>query len=254
MTELAHPVDLRLSEQLQDRNYRKRFFWAELSARIAEQLISLRKRRGLTQTEVADLTGTKQPAISRAEQADYQNWNLKTLRSIAEALDARVRVTIEASEDVISEYESKASQPSEEQIAIAEEPVCNFITLVPARQGIANGFVFDQTPHHPNLFGVPVSGVNNVFSTASGGAFYSGGMTAPWAANCPIPTLSDPTKVALLQRVDQLEKLLAEKGRENRKLSKAANPRSISEGLVPIEFPDNPLQNQRGIPAEFLVQ
>jgi hypothetical protein len=43
----------------------------------------------------------KQPAISRSEQADYQNWNLNTLRIIAEAQDARIRVLIEAVEDIL---------------------------------------------------------------------------------------------------------------------------------------------------------
>ena len=108
----AKPVNLELARRLrEDKNARLRYFWAESSRKIAEQLIALRKRRGLTQADVAKLTATKQPAISRVEQADYQNWNLKTLRSIAEALDARVLVVIQPSEDVLNEYEP----PGEEQ-------------------------------------------------------------------------------------------------------------------------------------------
>ncbi len=106
VADIAHSIDLNLPEKLRDRAYRLKFFWAETSAKIAAQLIALRKRRGLNQTQVAELVGTKQPAISRAEQADYQHWNVKTLRSYAEALDARVRVLIEPSEDVIHEYEA----------------------------------------------------------------------------------------------------------------------------------------------------
>lgn len=106
MTDIAPSIDVNLSAKLRDKLYRRKFFWAESSARIAEQLIMLRKRRGLNQKQVADLTDTKQPAISRPEQADYQNWNLRTLRSIADALDARLRVHIEPSEDVLKEYES----------------------------------------------------------------------------------------------------------------------------------------------------
>jgi transcriptional regulator with XRE-family HTH domain len=108
MTDVASQIDLNLPHRLrEDPGYRRRFFWAESSAKIAAALIALRKRRGLNQKQVAEITGTKQPAISRAEQADYQNWNLNTLRSIADALDARVRVLIEPSEDVLKEYDTE---------------------------------------------------------------------------------------------------------------------------------------------------
>jgi transcriptional regulator with XRE-family HTH domain len=73
---------------LEDREYRRQFFWAETSAGIARDLIKLRKLRGHSQKQLADLTGTKQPAISRIEQADYENWNLRTLRTIADAADS----------------------------------------------------------------------------------------------------------------------------------------------------------------------
>jgi transcriptional regulator with XRE-family HTH domain len=102
----SHSIDLKIREKLEgDREYRKRFFWAQAAAEIASQLIKLRKKRNLNQGEVAALIGTKQPAISRAEQADYNNWNLRTLRSISEALDARIRVVIEPAEDVLAEYD-----------------------------------------------------------------------------------------------------------------------------------------------------
>ncbi len=110
--EPAQSIDLNLGEKLKDKGYRQRFFRAQDSAKIAEQLIALRKRRGLNQTQTADLSGTKQPAISRAEQADYQNRKLETLRAIVEALDGRLRVIIEPAEDVLKEYigEPKAAR------------------------------------------------------------------------------------------------------------------------------------------------
>jgi transcriptional regulator with XRE-family HTH domain len=104
MEELAPAIDLDLPKKLRDPDYRHQFFLAESSALIAEQLVALRKRRQLSQKQVADLAGTRQPAISRAEQADYRNWSFNTLRSIADVLDARIRVLIEASEDVLPEY------------------------------------------------------------------------------------------------------------------------------------------------------
>jgi transcriptional regulator with XRE-family HTH domain len=109
MSEVAHSIDLDLAAKLQgDSAFRREFFHAEASAKIAEQLIRLRKRRDLTQGELAKLAGTGQPAISRCERADYQNWTINTLRSITEALDGRLTVIIEAAEDVIGEYKKPA--------------------------------------------------------------------------------------------------------------------------------------------------
>ena len=100
-------IDLELSNKLKDVDYRRKFFIAESSARIARQLIELRKRRGLSQAQVAELARTGQPAISRAERADYCNWSFNTLRKLAEVMDARIRVLIEPSEEVLREYEAE---------------------------------------------------------------------------------------------------------------------------------------------------
>ena len=102
--ENAPSIEVGLPTKLRDPQYRKSYFLAEASALIAEQLISLRRRRQLNQKQVAELVGTHQPGISRAEKADYHSWSFKTLRGIAEALDARIRVLIEPSEDVLHEY------------------------------------------------------------------------------------------------------------------------------------------------------
>ena len=102
-------IDLGISKKLRsDRVYRQAFFLAESSALIAKQLIELRKRRGLNQSQVAEALETGQPAISRVERADYRNWSFNTLRRLADAMDARLRVIIEPSEDVLGEYEGQA--------------------------------------------------------------------------------------------------------------------------------------------------
>jgi transcriptional regulator with XRE-family HTH domain len=101
-------INLNLSKKLRDnREYRQAFFLAESSALIAKQLIELRKRRGLHQSQVAEALETGQPAISRVERADYRNWSFNTLRRLADAMDARLRVIIEPSEDVLGEYEQQ---------------------------------------------------------------------------------------------------------------------------------------------------
>lgn len=57
---------------------------------IADMNIStIRKRRGLTQVDLAELTKLTQPTISRAERGDDSS-TLATLKSIAAALDVEL--------------------------------------------------------------------------------------------------------------------------------------------------------------------
>jgi DNA-binding XRE family transcriptional regulator len=61
-------IDLDIAERLRaDAEFRQAYFLAESSGMIARQLIGLRKRRGLSQTEIAKQLDTRQPAISRVE-------------------------------------------------------------------------------------------------------------------------------------------------------------------------------------------
>ena len=113
-------INLGVSRKLRsNRAYRQSFFLAESSALIAKQLIELRKRRGLNQSQVAEALETGQPAISRVERADYRNWSFNTLRRLADAMDARLRVIIEPSEDVLGEYEGQA-KPSADPSKISD--------------------------------------------------------------------------------------------------------------------------------------
>jgi transcriptional regulator with XRE-family HTH domain len=127
MTEIAQLIELNLAEKLQNREYRQRFFLAEASASIAKQLIALRKLRGLDQAQLAKLVDTQQPAISRIEKADYQNWSFNTLRKIAAAENARIRVIIEPAEDVLKEYETQS-----ESVPVA---TCNYDALLDSLGG-----------------------------------------------------------------------------------------------------------------------
>jgi transcriptional regulator with XRE-family HTH domain len=134
MAEIAHSIDLNLPEKLKDLAYRQRFFLAESSAQIAAQLIALRKRRDLNQQEVAELIGTQQPAISRIEKADYQSWSFTVLRKIADALDARLRVIIEPSEDILREYSEDQLSAESSELAAIKEILRTPTSSVPAQQ------------------------------------------------------------------------------------------------------------------------
>ena len=62
-------------------------------ARIAEQVTEQRKARGLSQKELAELTGTTQSAIARLESGGRPP-RIDTLLRIAEALDCELIVQL----------------------------------------------------------------------------------------------------------------------------------------------------------------
>lgn len=62
-------------------------------AQIAEQVSEHRKARGLSQQELAELTGTTQSAIARLESGGRPP-RIDTLLRIAEALDCDLRVEL----------------------------------------------------------------------------------------------------------------------------------------------------------------
>ena len=63
------------------------------NAAVARQIYDLRTARGLTQRQLADLVGTKQPVIARLEDADYEGHSLSMLSRIADALGYSVSVS-----------------------------------------------------------------------------------------------------------------------------------------------------------------
>ncbi len=63
------------------------------NAAVARQIYELRTARGLTQKQLAELIGTKQPVIARLEDADYEGHSLAMLYRIAASLGCSVSVT-----------------------------------------------------------------------------------------------------------------------------------------------------------------
>lgn len=61
---------------------------------IAYQMYDLRKKAGLTQTQLAKLVHTKQSNIARIESADYTGYTWKTLEKVTKALKARVEIRV----------------------------------------------------------------------------------------------------------------------------------------------------------------
>lgn len=61
---------------------------------IEHKIAALRKRRGLTQAELARRSGVSQPMIAQIESGKLSNLTLKTLARTARALGARLRLDL----------------------------------------------------------------------------------------------------------------------------------------------------------------
>lgn len=77
-----------------DPSLKEEFEKADRAWDIAFQVYDLRKKAGLTQTELADLVGTKQSNIARIESADYTGYTFKTLEKVTKALKAKLEIRI----------------------------------------------------------------------------------------------------------------------------------------------------------------
>jgi ribosome-binding protein aMBF1 (putative translation factor) len=54
-----------------------------INAEVAQLMYEARNKAGLTQKQLAELIGTKQPVIARLEDADYEGHSLSMLQKIA---------------------------------------------------------------------------------------------------------------------------------------------------------------------------
>lgn len=73
----------------------KPFGLANLAADAALQIRMARKRAGITQVELARRMGVTQQQVQRLEDPDRSNPTVSTLRAIADALGAEVRIRFE---------------------------------------------------------------------------------------------------------------------------------------------------------------
>lgn len=77
---------------LRDARFRKGYEAALERLRIAEALVQLRERRGLTQAALARRIGVSQPFIAKLEAGEAHNFRLETLVKLAVALGSDLEV------------------------------------------------------------------------------------------------------------------------------------------------------------------
>ncbi len=87
MTTLNEFID----EQLKDPVFKKKYDAMEPEFTVMQAMIDARKERGMTQKELAEITGISQADISRLERGTG-NPSLKTLQRVAQALKMSLKI------------------------------------------------------------------------------------------------------------------------------------------------------------------
>jgi len=75
----------------EDPELKKEYDKLELEYKIISQIIDLRRKKKISQKQLAELLNTKQPSIARLESGDY-NPSIDFLKKIAEVLGAELEI------------------------------------------------------------------------------------------------------------------------------------------------------------------
>lgn len=89
-------------DKLEDPKFRKGFEEEYHRLSVAEQLVRLRLQAELTQAELAKKTGTTASAISRYENAEYDRYELQTIRKIVKACGGTLQIVINGPSDKVA--------------------------------------------------------------------------------------------------------------------------------------------------------
>lgn len=95
----------RIREELNDREYRHAYAQEFLDMTLARQIRALRKARGWSQKDLADLLETKQSRISEIEDEEYGALSLATLKDLARVFDVYLNVRFTSFTDLLSQVD-----------------------------------------------------------------------------------------------------------------------------------------------------
>jgi transcriptional regulator with XRE-family HTH domain len=103
----------KLRPEFQDKEYRDAYADECLNTMIATQIKVLREQRKMTQGELAEASGMKQPRIPLLEDSSYSNWTVNTLKRFAKAFDVAVSVKFETFSKLIEDFENLSRESLE---------------------------------------------------------------------------------------------------------------------------------------------
>ena len=89
--ELFVDFDDLLKEKLKNPEFKKHYDYYGKQLEIAYQILQLRKKKHISQAQLAKKIGTKQSNIARIE-SGQQNFSVETLEKIAGALDCNLKI------------------------------------------------------------------------------------------------------------------------------------------------------------------
>ena len=84
-----------IAEHMKNPKFKKAWHDLDTEFELLESLLQAREKAGLTQEELAEKIGTKQPALSRLERGGFKKASVETLRRIADVLDARLVIKLQ---------------------------------------------------------------------------------------------------------------------------------------------------------------
>lgn len=84
-----------IAEHMKNPSFKKAWHDLDTEFELLESMIKAREGKGITQTELAKRTGTKQSVISRLERGGFSKATVETLKKIADALDMRLVVKLQ---------------------------------------------------------------------------------------------------------------------------------------------------------------
>ena len=90
-TQKAQDFQLYLKQQLKNPEFKEHYNQYDKQLEIAYQILQLRRKKGISQAQLAKKIGTKQSNIARME-AGQQNFSVESLEKIAKALDLHLKI------------------------------------------------------------------------------------------------------------------------------------------------------------------
>lgn len=85
-----------LKEQLKDPVVRKAFEREKRKLEMAARIADIRRKKKLTQAQLARKMGTTQQTVSRLESGEYDGYTLKTLERVARATKSHLVIEFRA--------------------------------------------------------------------------------------------------------------------------------------------------------------
>lgn len=82
-----------LQDELKNPEFRKEYNSLEEEFSVAEDIIKLRTKKGITQKELAEKAHTSQSAIARLESGSYQNVSMSFLRKVGRVLGVEPHIS-----------------------------------------------------------------------------------------------------------------------------------------------------------------